>query len=269
MTGLPRPGEAAHQYADAGWPVFPCRPGSKLPATEHGFLDATTGHRQISRWWSAQPDANVAIATGDPGPDVLDVDLKAGRSGFAALNQAKRAGLVDGARAVVRTPSGGAHFYYRGTAQRSGAIPEQALDFRSGGGYVVAPPSWSAESGRRYEVVSHQASDATVDWAAIRQLVAPEPEHQPPARLPVPQDRPRSVGHLAAWLAGQQEGNRNGALFWAATRACEAGDYAALAAIAEAARDTGLSDREITATLKSARRTAGRPFEPAPQREAG
>jgi len=101
MTCLPRPGNAAHRYADGGWPVFPCRPGSKLPATEHGFLDATTGHRQISRWWSAQPDANVAIATGDPGPDVLDVDLKAGRSGFAALNQAKHAGLVDGARAVV------------------------------------------------------------------------------------------------------------------------------------------------------------------------
>jgi len=132
---------------------------------------------------------------------------------------------------------------------------------------VVAPPSWSAECGRRYAVVSHQASAATVDWAAIRQLVAPE--HQPPARLPVRQDGPRSVGHLAAWLAGQQEGNRNGALFWAATRACEAGDYAALAAIAEAARDAGLSDREITATVKSARRTAGRPFEPAPQREAG
>jgi hypothetical protein len=268
VTGQQRPEDAAHRYAEAGWPVFPCLPGSKLPATEHGFLEATTGHRQISRWWSRQPDANVAIATGEPGPDVIDVDIKAGRSGFAALNEARRAGLAGGARAVVRTPSGGAHFYYRGTAQRNGAIPGRALDFRSGGGYVVAPPSRSADSGRRYEVITRQASDATVDWSAIRALVAPEPEHQP-ARQPAGHDRPRDVGHLAAWLAGQQEGNRNGALFWAATRACEAGDYAALAAIAKAARDTGLSDREITATVKSARRTAGRPFEPAPQREAG
>ena len=269
MTARPRGEVAAHRYADAGWPVFPCRPGSKLPATEHGFLDATTGHRQITRWWSGQPDANVAIATGDPGPDVLDIDLKHGRSGYAALNEARRAGLADGACAMIRTPSGGSHFYYRGTDQRSGAIAERALDFRGRGGYVVAPPSWSAQTGRRYEVVARQASDATLDWAAIRRHLVPEPEHQSPTRPPGTAGRPREVGHLAAWMAAQQEGNRNAALFWAAARACEAGDDTALAEIARAARETGLGNREITATIRSARRTAGRPFEPAPQREAG
>jgi len=90
MTTRPPSEHAAHRYADAGWPVFPCRPGSKVPATEHGFHDAATSHRQITRWWSAQPEANLAIATGHPGPDVLDVDLKNGRSGYAALAQARR-----------------------------------------------------------------------------------------------------------------------------------------------------------------------------------
>ena len=154
-------------------------------------------------------------------------------------------------------------------ASAAAALPELALDFRGQGGYVVAPPSRSAETGRCYEVISHQASDATVDWQAIRRHIVPEPEHQPQVRDAGPVGRPREVGHLAAWLAGQQEGNRNAALFWAATRACEAGDYDALAAIARAARGTGLTDREITATVRSARRTAGRPCEPAPQREAG
>ena len=34
--------------AERGWPVFPCRPGEKTPATEHGHLDATTDPAQIS-----------------------------------------------------------------------------------------------------------------------------------------------------------------------------------------------------------------------------
>jgi hypothetical protein len=29
-------------YARHGWPVFPCAPGAKIPATRHGFRDATT-----------------------------------------------------------------------------------------------------------------------------------------------------------------------------------------------------------------------------------
>ena len=32
----------ALDYARRGWPVFPCRDGSKEPATRHGFKDATT-----------------------------------------------------------------------------------------------------------------------------------------------------------------------------------------------------------------------------------
>jgi Bifunctional DNA primase/polymerase, N-terminal len=32
----------AFAYAALGWPVFPCKPGRKVPNTEHGFLDATT-----------------------------------------------------------------------------------------------------------------------------------------------------------------------------------------------------------------------------------
>jgi hypothetical protein len=29
-------------YARRGWPVFPCQPGQKVPATRHGYKDATT-----------------------------------------------------------------------------------------------------------------------------------------------------------------------------------------------------------------------------------
>ena len=129
---------AAHQYADRGWPVFCCRPGEKVPDTPHGFKDATTGHSQIERWWRERPDRNVAIATGVSSIDVLDVDVRAGGSGFPAFNRAHAAGLLNGFSHVVATPSGGLHVYFPGGGQGGGSLPGHHLDFKAQGGYVLA-----------------------------------------------------------------------------------------------------------------------------------
>ena len=95
-------------FAARGWPVLPCQPGQKTPAARHGVHDATTDPGQITAWFGRHPDWNLAIATGAPGPDVVDVDQHGDAgSGFAAFRQLKAAGLLDGARAYVRTPSGG------------------------------------------------------------------------------------------------------------------------------------------------------------------
>ena len=61
-------------YARRGWPVFPCLPGQKIPATTHGYKDATTDEQQITEWFGHGQRWNLAIATGAPGPDVLDID---------------------------------------------------------------------------------------------------------------------------------------------------------------------------------------------------
>ena len=61
-------------YARRGWPVFPCLPGQKIPATTHGYKDATTDEQQITEWFGHGQRWNLAIATGTPGPDVLDID---------------------------------------------------------------------------------------------------------------------------------------------------------------------------------------------------
>ncbi len=235
-----------------GWPVFPCQPGSKEPATRHGFLDASTDPDQITRWWRRHPDANLAIATGQPGPDVLDVDQHGpAGNGFAALNRLNRAGLVGSASAIVATPSGGLHLYFTGSRQRCGKLPRHHLDFRSQGGYILAPPSHVG--GRPYRAVKHQAASGGLDWSEVTRLL--EPERHATTR---PSGLHRgNLTDLTAWVAQQQEGNRNDALFWAACRAAEAGDEAALAELAGAGRTAGLTDREVTATIRSARRTAG------------
>jgi hypothetical protein len=76
--------------------------------------------------------------------------------------------------------------------------------------------------------------------------------------------------HLAAWVAGlaPDSHNRNDGLFWAACRAAEAGDESVLTELAAAARSTWLTDREITATITSARRTASHALEHYGGREA-
>jgi hypothetical protein len=251
---------AAHRYAQANWPVFPCIPGEKIPATRHGFLDATTDPDKITWWWSRHPERNVAIATGSPGPDVLDVDVREDGSGFAAFNRLRREGLLDGASAYVRTPSGGLHAYFAGSEQGNGRLPRHHLDFRAHGGYIIAPPSHIR--GRPYELLKHQEGTAGLDWAAVTRLLDPQPQH----RLDPDAERPADTSRLAGWVARLPEGNRNDGLFWAANRALDAG-LTDLGDLAEAARSAGLDEREIARTLASARRRGDRPSGAEPSAE--
>lgn len=258
--------QAAHRYADAGWPVFPCRPGGKIPVTLHGYLDATTGHTQIDRWWTSMPRASIGIATGTPGPDVLDVDVH-GHNGFAALRQARQAGLIPTPIKVVRTPSGGAHLYFPGTGQRTGALPRKGLDFRAAGGCVIAPPSWSAEHQRYYEVLSDRAAGVPVDWGAIRELLQPMPP-RPRLWSPASVGDPGLVTRVATWLEARPEGNRNFPLFWAARLTTAAGlmDSDAREQLIAASLRSGLrgGEREARRTLASGER-AGASGSPRPQ----
>jgi hypothetical protein len=259
--------EAALAYARTGWPVFPCRPGTKEPATRNGFYDATINQRQIREWWHKDPARNVAIATGAPGPDVVDVDNHGEHdNGFGTLNHLKREGLVDGYHAVVQTPSDGFHLYFRGTDQGNGSARGYRIDFRSKGGYVVAPPS--ATPAGQYVVVKHApATDAgTVSWDAIRAELAPQ--SQPHARRAERQADPAaSLDRLVEWTASRQAGDRNFPLFWAAKEAHLAGqlDGGAVERFVDAARRAGLEggEREARRTIASAQRHGDRQLHPA------
>ena len=179
---------------------------------------------------------------------------------FAPLRPAS---LLDNATAYVR-PRRRLHAYFTGSDQRNGHLPGHHLDFRSAGGYVLAPPS--QVDGKPYQLI-RTAADGGLDWDAVTRLLrtpAAGRTAQPPP------DPGRDLSHLARWVAAQGEGNRNAGLFWAANRALDADPAADLSPLAAAARQAGLGEREITRTLDSARRT-GQPRPPAPdyQAEAG
>lgn len=244
--------EAALVYAGRGWPVFPCQPDGKEPATRHGFCDASTDPGQIRSWWTRQPQANVAIATGAPGPDVLDVDQHGvAGNGYAAYCELGVAGLLDKMIAVVATPRGGLHAYFTGTGQASARLVRHHLDFRAAGGYVVAPPS--RVGGKRYRLVRHHPRSGVLDWAAVTALIEPCAGETGRHRLA----RAGDAGRLIGWVGRLEEGNRNCGLFWAACRLLESGQDSLLGELAAAASATGLPSREITRTITSARRSAG------------
>ena len=239
-------------YAAHDWPVFPCQPGQKIPATPHGYRNATTDPEQIAYWFSRRPGCNLAIATGFPGPDVLDVDQHGpAGDGFTAFIRLRDARLLGGAAVYVRTPSGGMHVYFAGTHQRNHHLPAHHLDFRATGGYVLAPPSTAG--GQPYRGLWEPGGRGALNWDTVTRLLQPRQPRQDrrPGRVSGP-----DLGHLARWVAAQPEGNRNAGLFWAANRALEADPAADLSGLADAARQAGLADPEITRTLDSARRTA-------------
>jgi hypothetical protein len=283
------PLQAALAYASAGWPVFPVATGSKVPAfpsahppgsreaatcqgqcgqVGHGFKDATTDPDLIRSWWGRCPQWNVGIATGAPGPDVLDIDVKPDGSGFAALNRIKRAGLADGQQAIVRTPSTGMHLYYAGTDQSNGADRENHIDFRSRGGYVVAPPSVTPAGG--YVVVQHRPSqDATLDWGAVREVLHAEAlrrqqamatQHQ--AGRQAGQGDAGRVDRLARFVAEGREGDRNFRVFYAAKQLGLSGqlDDAATERLVDAALAAGLrgGEREARRSIASGQQDAMR-----------
>ena len=243
--------DAALTYARSGWPVFPCVPGGKQPACVHGCKDATTDPVQVGAWWARNPDLNVAIATGAPGPDVLDVDVKDDGKAWVGFNRLKRAGLLSGARALVETRSGGVHVYFAGTDQpnaaRIGGVP---LDFRGKGGYVLVPPS--VVEGGTYKLLEHGHPPGMFDLAAARTLLAPPK----PRGTSTPKSSGGRVDHLAAFVAGLQPGERNHGLYWAACRAAEKGYDSE--ELVQAALTIGLSEQEARRTVASAARTVTR-----------
>ena len=84
----------------------------------------------------------------------------------------------------------------------------------------------------------------------MTRLLRPEPRRERPRQPPTAS---RDLSGLARWVAAQPEGNRNAGLFWAANRALETDPAAGLSDLADAARQAGLGEREITRTLDSAR----------------
>jgi len=138
-------GSAAAWYAAQGVPVFPVRPGEKVPLVRWRD-EATTNPGQVAAWWRAWPQANIGMPTGIRW-DVIDID---GPPGYQSHGLLREQGKVPQRLGLATTPRGGMHVYIAPTGDGNAASFLPGLDYRGLGGYVVLPPSRGA-TGRSYE----------------------------------------------------------------------------------------------------------------------
>ena len=180
----------------------PASPARRSPPPRTATATPAPTPSRSPHWFSRDPGRNLAIATGVPGPDVLDVDQHGpAGNGFTALGQLRDAGLLDGAAAYVRTPSGGMHVYFTGTPQHCGHLPAHHLDFRSTGGYVLAPPS--QVGGKPYRLVWEPGGrGGTLNWERAARAPAT------PAAAPARTAGPAPVLISGTWPAGSPPARR-------------------------------------------------------------
>ncbi len=178
-------GSIAVAMARTGLHVFPVRVGSKTPATKRGFTAATRNTRTLAKYWRANPNFNIGIATGASGLVVIDCDtgkpwpesagdkpgnVQDGADMLAVLSE--RAGVppeswLHDVPSVV-TPSGGMHFFWKAppgvTIKSSVGKVAPWVDVRAHGGYVVGP--WSSTAEGHYQPLigwDHVVQVDTVD----------------------------------------------------------------------------------------------------------
>ena len=128
-------------YASIGWPVFPLKPGTKIPATRNGVKDATVNPSIVMKMFKPNSKYNIGIATGHMF-DVMDIDpANGGRETFLRLLSTNK---IKPPHAVCVTRSSGLHLYYPTSVNArngSNVFGLKGIDYRARGGYVVAPPS--------------------------------------------------------------------------------------------------------------------------------
>lgn len=142
--------EEAKRLASLGYFVFPCIPGGKIPATRNGWKDAVNQAELVDELFG-QKLVNLAVSCQN-GLLVVDLDYDE-NSESRWLPDDLSSELENAAGAVVETPRGGKHLYFRvpegAKVSCSARKLHEKVDIRAEGGYVLAPPSILAD-GRSY-----------------------------------------------------------------------------------------------------------------------
>jgi hypothetical protein len=262
----------AIRYALSGWRVVWAPDGLKYPIMREWQKNATTDLNTVVQWFTACPDANVCIVTGQASNLwVLDVDDKGGAGGTQSLAALEREHGSLPETYAVGTGSGGVHYYFtwdgidfdlRNSAGKLGP----GLDTRGNGGQVVAPPSRADDPTHitPYVVLDERPPVTAPAWLTWLLRPAPRAERQPGAAKVRPFAQPRQAGYAATAFRGEVAsvlaapvGTRNDALYRAAFSLgtlVASGDLdveVVTSALTEAGHRTGLGATETENTIAS------------------
>ncbi|WP_432132698.1 bifunctional DNA primase/polymerase [Streptomyces tendae] len=227
----------------------------------HGVHDASTDPARVRALFAAAPWATgYGIACGLPPHHLIGIDLdtKPETDSSTALRElALRHLFTIPPTVVVLTPSGGRHLWLTGPPDH--VVPNSAgrlapgIDVRGAGGYLVGPGSRTRHGAYTTAPGTAHLTPAPCPPALLRLLL-------PPTVRRAGSGTTGGDGRgLVQFVLAAHRGQRNTRLFWAACRAYENGIGAALLApLLDAARATGLTEREARATIASAARMTAR-----------
>ena len=251
-----RPLDHARGLARQGVPAFPCKnvPNDpeqhKAPLTDRGFKDASTDEAVIRGWWQCWPNALVgAVAERFC---VTDIDL----------HHAEARAWLDRHRNKIpitrthRTQRGGLHILFRAHPEIGcsvGILAPHVGTRGQGNGYVIW---WPAHG---FEVMHREVLAPVPEWI-VTALRPATPKPVVAASLKRPSDTfvTAKLAGIIARAASAQEGQRNSVTFWCGCRLAEMvrdqmiDREEAIALLLEAAARSGLPQREILRTARSA-----------------
>jgi Bifunctional DNA primase/polymerase, N-terminal len=167
VKSLSMMGREAIKLAERGFAVLALVPGGKLPLIPkwkggRGVYDATTDPAKIATLWQTTPDANIAIACGDPsGIDVADIDPRNGGD-VELYDLEEQFGRLPPTK-LSETGGGGWHYLYRRHSRIRNRKLGMGIDIQSTGKYIVAPPSIHP-SGKRYRWARDIEIAGLPDW---------------------------------------------------------------------------------------------------------
>ena len=167
--------EWAHKYVDAGWNIFPLGAKSKRPHFDaliktgfwedvgedgnpdiksrwESFQTERVTHELVDKWWSIDPDANIALVCGEiSGVTVIDIDVKNIPKNELIPAEDIRWKICD-MTLTSYTGSGGIHLFcnYSPGLKNSKKRVHPQVDIKNDAGYVVLPPSIHDTTGKMY-----------------------------------------------------------------------------------------------------------------------
>ena len=182
MSGTPAQNsmlEYALKLISAGYRIHPCRPrpardtdGKILKAKSPycaGWRTVEMSEEQVRKWWAAYPDAVPGIQCNTFWVLYVDVpspDHNRQEDGLSALRKLEAQFGKLPKTFLVRTPSGGLHYYFypeKGSkiGISTGRLPT-GIDVRGEGGYVIAPGSVMQNG--KYEVIQNELITEAPEW---------------------------------------------------------------------------------------------------------
>jgi putative DNA primase/helicase len=167
---------AAHEYRKNGWRVIAIQPSGKRPIEKNWQDTPPLSGPDVQALFEGTQN-NVGIATGAPsGFWVLDIDTQ--KPGTSERLRELQAGRKLPQTRVIRTPSGGFHYYFAmpdfNVTNSAKRLPD-GVDVRGTGGQVVAPPS--RVDGAAYGVMLDYPITRAPEW--LEELVRPLPPAAP------------------------------------------------------------------------------------------